>query len=592
MGLKIQIYTTRDGTDYEYFTPGTEVIYTDSSNATIAWETKYAGGYYRWDRTDERTITSVDHIVIKGHWGRVKSGLDDIWYYAAGQWHKLQHLDANNNLTNTAIYTVSGEWEEDNETSDSDSSYKLTSEDKDAFANFEPYIYGEPAFPDDYLGSDTEKVGPFQEYPFDGGEKTKSIGVAIATADIKINQKEINVGYSYEGSAIKGCEKGTVVLANHPNSEFNAVLASGSMNPYDHISEKVKIIINKQDKTIDVYEINYQSSTLQCHLNESNFTDYGLVFPKRLGILLVGGGGGAGGFTAYDPNKNGQKGDQMFLAGGSGGGGGTLWGVIDSTEAELTNGYLSIESSFNDDYIIKVYEDIYSDVKKCKTVAEKKEKILKKFPVYSNSWAALCKDQEAAIITYYKDKRTLPSHPGKNGAKGTGVTHNAPHYGTNGNAGPSLALKYCIDSDGTTKATEWARATGGGGGARGEGEIESNGGSSGDGIVYNSSKFMSASKVLGTKGISTSRSMESAIMPEKSFKIDFFPDRTNNNTLSEIVYWESVEGIVATTDAARIPGGHSYGSGGRPSIGPGYGGGGCTGAAQENGGKCYWAIYY
>lgn len=482
--------------------------------------------------------------------------------------------------------------------------YKITSADKDAFADFEPYIYGEPAFPNDYLD-----IGPFQEYPFDGGEKTKSIGVAIAATDIEINKKKINVGYSYEGTAIKGCEKGTVVLANHPNSEFRAVLASGSMNPYDHISEKVKIIINKQDKTIDVYENNYQGSTLQCHLTESNFTDYGLVFPKRLGILLVGGGGGAGGFTAYDPAKNGSKGDQMFLAGGSGGGGGTLWGVIDSTEAELTNGYLSIESSFNDDYIIKYYEAKYTTVANCKTVAEKKEKILKtdyKAKIkhydsagdvyytytYFNTWEELCAARETTIIADYKDKRTLPSHPGKNGARGSGVTHNAPHYGTNGNTGPSLVLKYCIDNNGTTKATEWARATGGVGGARGEGETESRGGAGGDGIVYNSSKFMSASKVLGNKGISTSRGMESATMPEKSFKIEFFPDRTNNSTLSEIVHWESVEGTIATTDAARIPGGHSYGNGGRPDAGPGYGGGGCTGAAKENGGKCYWAIYY
>ena len=131
----------------------------------------------------------------------------------------------------------------------------------------------------------------------------------------------INYHYSANGQVISGCEKGTVILADHPDHDtficqgnYNATI-SVYVNEYNH---KTLSIVNNDDE-----------DSPMLRLNEEDFKLGNKAFPKRLGILLVGSGGGAGGGTWYDNKKDGTHNDISYYSGGSGGGGGIIWGVID-----------------------------------------------------------------------------------------------------------------------------------------------------------------------------------------------------------------------------------------------------------------------
>ena len=125
----------------------------------------------------------------------------------------------------------------------------------------------------------------------------------------------INYHYSANGQVISGCEKGTVILANHP--DHDTFICQGNYNATISVSGE------GDNKTLTIVNDDTEDSPIRS-LNEEYFKRSNKVFPKRLGILLVGSGGGAGGGTWYDAKKDGKHDDIVYCSGGSGGGGGII----------------------------------------------------------------------------------------------------------------------------------------------------------------------------------------------------------------------------------------------------------------------------
>ena len=185
------------------------------------------------------------------------------------------------------------------------------------FKDFEPYHCGTPAITDAFFDFefDPEKcdeTNNFQKFEKNGytNEVTTS-----KTVD------GINYHYSANGQVIRGCEKGTVILADHP--ERDTFICQGDYNA----TISVDVDENKH-KTLSIVNDDTEGSPIRS-LNEEDFKLSNKAFPKRLGILLVGSGGGAGGGAWYDNIKDGTHNDISYYSGGSGGGGGIIWGVID-----------------------------------------------------------------------------------------------------------------------------------------------------------------------------------------------------------------------------------------------------------------------
>ena len=185
------------------------------------------------------------------------------------------------------------------------------------FKDFEPYHCGTPAITDAFFDFefDPEKCNEtnnFQKFERNGytNEVTTS-----KTVD------GINYHYSANGQVISGCEKGTVILADHP--DHDTIICHGDYNA------TISVYVNDYNhKTLSIVNNDAEDSPM-LRLNEEDFKLGNKAFPKRLGILLVGGGGGAGGGTWYDNRKDGTHNDISYYSGGSGGGGGIIWGVID-----------------------------------------------------------------------------------------------------------------------------------------------------------------------------------------------------------------------------------------------------------------------
>lgn len=172
------------------------------------------------------------------------------------------------------------------------------------FKDFEPYHCGIPAITDAFFDFelDPEKCNETNNFQkFERNGYTNEV-----TTSKTVNG--INYHYSANGQVISGCEKGTVILANHP--DHGTIICQG------YYSVQISVSSYDGKKTLNVGEKAFSS-----FLNK--------VFPKRLGILLVGGGGGAGGGTWYDNKKDGSHNDISYYSGGSGGGGGIIWGIID-----------------------------------------------------------------------------------------------------------------------------------------------------------------------------------------------------------------------------------------------------------------------
>ena len=185
------------------------------------------------------------------------------------------------------------------------------------FKDFEPYHCGAPAITDAFFDFefDPEKcdeTNNFQKFERNGYTNEVTTSKAV---------DGINYHYSANGQVISGCEKGTVILANHPvhgtiicQGDYNATISIG----VDENKYKTLSIVNNDTEDGSMFEF-----------NEEDFKCSNKAFPKRLGILLVGSGGGAGGGTWYDNKKDGTHNDISYYSGGSGGGGGIIWGVID-----------------------------------------------------------------------------------------------------------------------------------------------------------------------------------------------------------------------------------------------------------------------
>ena len=184
------------------------------------------------------------------------------------------------------------------------------------FKDFEPYHCGMPAITDAFFDFefDPEKCNETNNFQkFERNGYTNEITTS-KTVD------NINYHYSANGQVISGCEKGTVILADHP--ERDTFICQGDYNA----TISVYVDENKHKTLSIVNNDNEDSSMLK--LNEEDFKCSNKAFPKKLGILLVGSGGGAGGGTWYDTKKDGTHNDISYYSGGSGGGGGVIWGVI------------------------------------------------------------------------------------------------------------------------------------------------------------------------------------------------------------------------------------------------------------------------
>lgn len=159
------------------------------------------------------------------------------------------------------------------------------------FENFEPWRYGEPAIPAELYFLGTGGNG-YQQY-----FNTNGYGVQTVNATGYDNSQLFQIN----GKPIRGCVKGTVVMANS--------LASGQSN--------VNIWV-ENDK---VY---YQTSN--DNTKTALKTTDGII-PKRLGIALVGGGGASGGAKTENWKNNCCNFDTT-MPGGGGGGGGIIWGIV------------------------------------------------------------------------------------------------------------------------------------------------------------------------------------------------------------------------------------------------------------------------
>jgi hypothetical protein len=160
---------------------------------------------------------------------------------------------------------------------------------EELFEDFEPYHCGEPAFPDDILTRDFLTIGPFQKYPSNIAEETKNIEKVEASKLVSINGNKVQTGYQIENKFVIGCKKGTVVLADRPGNA-SAILDDGEIGKFDFMAGGVIIRVAKENSEKVLY-INGVAK------KESEFKARGLVFPKKLGVVLVGAGGGAGGGT-------------------------------------------------------------------------------------------------------------------------------------------------------------------------------------------------------------------------------------------------------------------------------------------------------
>ena len=406
------------------------------------------------------------------------------------------------------------------------------------FKDFEPYHCGIPAITDAFFDFefDPEKcdeTNNFQKFERNGYTKE------IITSKT-VNGKDYH--YSANGQVISGCEKGTVILADHP--VHDTVICQGDYSVTISVSsDNGNKVLNIGDKAFSSFNNN--------------------VFPKRLGILLVGGGGGAGGGTWYDNKKDGTHNDISYYSGGSGGGGGIIWGVIDLEKTKT----VYIETVPKKEWLEYWFAN-HPNIKTTKPIADHTDAELNNLLTWVN---AVCKDG-----------------PGLGGWNATtdGLTHDSPNKGGNGNPGYSTILYY--------DNKKIAVASGGRGGAAGHWTDTASGGEGG-GSSYNAEYFTCCGKIDGAPGISTKKDMDNAYTQERLNKIQFLQDTTKDERFTYKTENIPARGSYVTVDtSARIPGGPSFGAGAYDNAKATKGGGGCSNGANgsNDGAKGYWMIFY
>lgn len=176
-----------------------------------------------------------------------------------------------------------------------------------AWGDAEPYYFGNQMPPKDLFKPLPEGENLFQE----GQENGFSENVVLS-------------GYRHNGQPLSYIKKGTFPKAGSAQELglWGGDWAEGGTTDY-------KIYCSGNALNI------VQGTTVIKALTSEDFPSIGKI-PSRLGILLVGGGGGSGGYTWYDPDKNGKSSDQYVVSGSAGGGGALLWGVLhlDTTSTE------------------------------------------------------------------------------------------------------------------------------------------------------------------------------------------------------------------------------------------------------------------
>ena len=198
---------------------------------------------------------------------------------------------------------------------------------EDAFKDAEPY----------YFGNKMPPTGLFRPLPTDDNPST-SENEQEWYQEGQLNGFSVNApldGYRHNGAKLSYVKKGTFPKAGKNQQLFlGGVLSSSGNNTTLWDDTKVfKLWLNKNTNELE-YENNGIRGTCSAEF-------LGLPFmPTKFGILLVGAGGGSGGFTWYDPDKNGKKSDQYIVSGSGGGGGGLIWGVIDLENTDAVNYYL------------------------------------------------------------------------------------------------------------------------------------------------------------------------------------------------------------------------------------------------------------
>jgi len=503
------------------------------------------------------------------------------------------------------------------------------------FKNFEPYHCGIPAITDGFTDFETDpekcnETNNFQKYVVNGFTNEIRAEKLIESTSDKY--------YSYQNNntVLTGCEKGTVVLANRPTGVGGgfALVASGSTDT------EIKVTVENDGNHLIIGSLD---------LKEANFNTRGLVFPKRLGILLVGGGGGAGGLTKYDAKKDGKAETKPNCWGGSGGGGGTIWGVVSLNDIQ-NNGKFSIKKiataqvKYNSNewkyYLYKAklktgedhqkdYTYIYFSLNDIANIGNDQIKnqitayfkhsgwdrypstkhyiVISRLKEASAFGCRLNDDDIEFLVRYlYSIPKSLDGNAGIDGGiypNDHTLTHDNPQKGTNGIAGANLELQL-IDKD--NKATTIATAFGGGGGSAGHWSNIAIGGIAGGSKVSDDSKFIECGRLTGLAGINAYRTMSlpEATMPERSKRVQFF--EVNKEAFCFNINNTKLVGIIdpAGDGTAVLPGGHSY-SNGKTKLEPAeetYGSGGCSGGIvntdneasdiEATGGDVYWAVYY
>lgn len=422
------------------------------------------------------------------------------------------------------------------------------------FKDFEPYHCGMPAITDAFFDFefDPEKCNEtnnFQKFERNGytNEVTTS-----KTVD------GINYHYSANGQVISGCEKGTVILADHP--DHDTFICQGDYNA------TISVYVNEDNhKTLSIVNNDNKDSSM-LKLNEEYFKRSNKAFPKRLGILLVGGGGGAGGGTWYDNKKDNTHNDISYYSGGSGGGGGVIWGVIDLEKTPT----VSIDMTSRKEWL----KDLLRQ--------NNTENLDERFKTINNL------TEEQLNLLFLNILQPLNIIPGGSGINATtdGLTHNKPKKGSNGSLGYSTILYY--------NDKKIAVASSGLGGAAGHWTGTASGGEGG-GSGYDAEYFTYCGKIDGAPGISTKKDMDDAYTQERLNKIQFLQNTSNDERFTYKTENIPARKSYATVDtSARIPGGPSFGAGAYDNVKATKGGGGCSNGANgsNDGAKGYWMIFY
>ena len=422
------------------------------------------------------------------------------------------------------------------------------------FKDFEPYHCGTPAITDAFFDFefDPEKcdeTNNFQKFERNG--YTNEITTSKTVNDI-------NYHYSANGQVLSGCEKGTVILADHP--VHDTVICQGDYNAtisvyVDENKYKTLSIVNNDTK---------EGSELK--RNEEYFKLSNKAFPKRLGILLVGSGGGAGGGTWYDNKKDGSHNDISYYSGGSGGGGGIIWGVIDLEKTQTVSIETTPRKEWLKDLLIQIEAENLDE--QFKTIDSLTEEEL-------DTW-------------FLSILALLKIGPGIGGENATtnGLTHKKPKKGQNGGFGYSTILYY--------DDKKIAVAGGGRGGAAGHWTDTAKRGEGGS-SSYDAEYFTCCGKIDGAPGISTKKDMYDAYTQERLNKIQFLQDHSDDERFTyKTENIPARKSHVTVDTSARIPGGPSFGAGAYNDVAADKGGGGCSNGANgsNNGAKGYWMIFY